>query len=310
MFDLPQNSFYVMASVVGLLIIASTASFALGLRNPEKDYTELRQRIQSWWVMIALLFVVLTISKNMAIAFFGFLSFLALKEFLSIVPTRQIDRKVIFLAYLAIPVQYYWVSIGWYEMFIIFVPVYVFLALPMRMIFIGETKGFIRSAGTLHWASMLTVFCISHIAFLLALTPLNENAGYIGPVLFLLFMTQFNDVCQYIWGKSFGKHKIIPKVSPNKTWEGFLGGLATVTLCSALVAPLLTPLNNLQGLVAGALISLSGFVGDVVISSVKRDLQIKDSGNLIPGHGGILDRLDSLTYTSPLFFHYLYSAYY
>lgn len=306
MFDIPQNSFYMMALVISLLIVSTITRLFLLKKNPEKDYTELRQRIQSWWVMIGILFVVLIISKNTAIVFFAFLSFLALKEFLSIVPTRQTDRRVIFWAYLSIPLQYYWVSIGWYGMFIIFIPVYVFLFLPMRMVLIGETKGFIRSAGILHWATMLAVFSISHIAFLLVLPGKNEMAGYIGPVLFLLFMTQFNDVCQYIWGKMLGKHKIIPKVSPNKTWEGFLGGLATITLCAGVVAPLLTPLNYMQGLFAGALISASGFIGDVVISSVKRDLQIKDSGYFIPGHGGILDRLDSLTYTSPLFFHFLY----
>jgi len=198
----------------------------------------------------------------------------------------------------------------WYGAFIIFIPIFMVLILPMRMVMIGETNGFIRSAGTLNWATMLSVFSIGHVAFLIVLPVQNESAGYMGLVLFLLFMTQFNDVCQYVWGKTFGKRKIIPKVSPNKTWEGFLGGFATITLCSSIVAPLLTPLSALEGAGAGALISFSGFIGDVVISSVKRDLQIKDSGNLIPGHGGVLDRLDSLTYTAPLFFHYLYYLHY
>ncbi|MGI1679251.1 MAG: phosphatidate cytidylyltransferase [Cellvibrionaceae bacterium] len=295
-----------MTLVTALLLTATFARLYLESKSPTKDYTELRQRIQSWWVMIGIIFVVLIVNKNLAITFFAFLSFLALKEFLSIVPTRQADRRVIFWAYLSIPLQYYWVAIGWYGMFIIFIPIYVFLFLPMRMVLIGETKGFIRSAGILNWATMLAVFSISHIAFLIVLPVKNAMAGYLGPVLFILFMTQFNDVCQYVWGKLLGKHKIIPKVSPNKTWEGFLGGLLTVSLCAALVAPILTPLTSIQGLFAGALIGVAGFIGDVVISSVKRDLQIKDSGHLIPGHGGILDRLDSLTYTSPLFFHYLY----
>lgn len=123
-------------------------------------------------------------------------------------------------------------------------------------------------------------------------------------------MTQFNDICQYIWGKILGKHKIIPKVSPNKTWEGFLGGLITTTCVASITAPLLTPLTTTQGVFAGALIGIGGFIGDVVISSIKRDLQIKDSSTLIPGHGGILDRLDSLIYTAPLFFHFLYYLHY
>ena len=310
MLEIPRNSLIAMAAVLGLLVLATTVRLILRAKHPDKDYTELRQRIQSWWWMVAALFVVLAVSRGVAIAFFGFLSFLALKEFLSIVPTRQADRRVIFWAYVAIPVQYYWVYAEWYGMFVVFVPVYLFLFLPMRMVLIGETKGFIKSAALLHWSVMLTVFCISHTAYLLSLDPLNADAGSVGLVLYLLFTTQFNDICQYIWGKMLGRHKIIPKVSPNKTWEGFIGGFITTTLCSGVVAPHLTPLTVSQGFAAGSLIGGAGFIGDVVISSVKRDLQIKDSSQLIPGHGGLLDRMDSVLYTAPLFFHYVYYACY
>ncbi|MEI6896835.1 MAG: phosphatidate cytidylyltransferase [Psychromonas sp.] len=308
--NIPLHSQYAMFSVVALLIIASTIRLFLKIKSPNKDFVELRQRIQSWWWMIAILFGVLIASNTTSVIFFAILSFLALKEFFSIVPTRQADRRVLLWAYLAIPVQYYWVATAWYGMFLIFIPIYVFLFLPMRAVFIGETKGFIRSLGTIHWGVMLSVLCISHIAYLLQLPVKNEQAGGIGLVLFLIFITQFNDVCQYIWGKMLGKHKIIPKVSPNKTWEGFIGGVVTVTIISGFVAPYLTPLSMLEGFVAGALIAISGFVGDVVISSVKRDLSIKDSGTLIPGHGGLLDRIDSLIYTAPLFFHFLYYLHY
>lgn len=306
MFDIPHHSFVAMASVLGLLVVGTCIRLILAAKNPTTDYTELRQRIRSWWWMVGLLFAVLALGHTAAVFFFAFLSFLALKEFLSIVPTRHADRRVIFWAYLSIPVHYYWVHESWYGMFIIFIPVYVFLFLPMRMVLIGETQGFIKNAALLHWAVMLTVYCISHIAYLLGLESANLDAGSIGLVLFLLFTTQFNDVCQYIWGKMLGRHKIIPKVSPNKTWEGFLGGFATITLVSGWVAPFLTPLTMLQGFGAGALISAAGFIGDVVLSSVKRDLHLKDSSQLIPGHGGLLDRMDSLLYTSPLFFHYVY----
>ena len=304
--NIPKHSLYAILFLIGLLCVATITRLILAKQYSAKDFTELRQRIQSWWWMIGLTLLALLVSKTTAIIFFGFLSFLALKEFLSIIPTRQDDRRVIFWAYLSIVFQYYWVLIGWYGMFIIFIPVYVFLFLPMRMVLVGESKGFIKSAGSLHWALMLTVFCISHLAYLLVLPDKNTNAGPIGLVLFILFMTQFNDVCQYAWGKLFGKHKIIPKISPNKTIEGFLGGVITITVASTFVAPYLTPLTMLQGLIAGLLISISGFIGDVVISSIKRDLKIKNSGSLIPGHGGILDRLDSLIYTAPLFFHYTY----
>lgn len=306
MSEIPHNSMLAMLYVLILLITASAVSIFLKLKNPNRDYTNLRQRIKSWWWMIALIFVALAISKKSAIIFFGFLSFLALKEFCSIASLRQADRRVLFWAYLAIPVQYYFVYIGWYGMFIIFIPVYMFLFLPIRMVLIGQNQGFIKSAATIQWALMLTVFCISHIAYLLTLPVKNDAAGSIGLVLFLLFITQFNDVSQYIWGKLFGRNKIIPKVSPNKTWEGFLGAVMTIMICSGFAAPLLTPLTFELGLIFGFIISIAGFFGDVVISSVKRDLEIKDSGNLIPGHGGILDRIDSLMYTAPFFFHMIY----
>ncbi|WP_198264802.1 phosphatidate cytidylyltransferase [sulfur-oxidizing endosymbiont of Gigantopelta aegis] len=310
MFNIPENSFWVMVAVLCLLVIASISRFIIEKSHPDKDYTELRQRIQSWWWMIGILFVFMTLGqtsgKTYGIILFAFISFLALKEFFSIVPTRQCDRRVIFWAYLAIPIQYYLISIEWYGLFIIFIPVYLFLFLPMRMVLIGETQGFIRAAGVIHWAVMLTVYCLSHIAYLLVLPEKNPDAGSMGLVIFLLFMTQFNDVSQYIWGKALGKHPIIPKVSPNKTWEGFLGGMFTIAISAAFIGPLLTPLNMQLSLIAGLIINASGFIGDVVISSVKRDLAIKDSGDLIPGHGGILDRFDSLIFTAPLFFHYLY----
>lgn len=303
---IPQHSLYAMSFIVALLSFATLIYLIKAKRHPDKDLEELKLRIQSWWWMIAIVLLALGISLKTALFLFAFLSYMALKEFFSIVSIRHIDRRAIFWAYASIPAQYYFVSQGWYGMFIIFIPVYLFLFVPMRLVLTGETQGFIRSSSTIHWAAMLTVFSISHIAYLLVLPVQNPLAGAIGPVLFLLFMTQLNDVSQYVFGKLFGKHKIIPKVSPNKTWEGFLGGVGTVTLISGLLAPFLTPLDWRYGLLAGAIISVGGFFGDVVISSVKRDINIKDTGTLIPGHGGILDRLDSLLYTAPLFFHYLY----
>jgi len=182
MFNIPQNSFYAMLTVIALLVVSSVISLLLKFKNPTKDYTELRQRIRSWWWMIGILFAALILDKKISVIFFGFLSFLALKEFCSIFPIRQADRRVLFWAYLSIPIQYYFVFIGWYGMFIIFIPVYMFLFLPIRMVLIGETKGFIKSAGILHWATILTVFCISHIAYLLALPVKNIQAGSIGLV--------------------------------------------------------------------------------------------------------------------------------
>ncbi|WP_457675082.1 phosphatidate cytidylyltransferase [Thiolapillus sp.] len=309
--DMAPNVLWMLAGLYGLLATASVAVFLLRRRSPDRDFRELAQRVNSWWIMVSVFSAAMVLSRSISLVFFAFVSFLALKEYLSMIPTRRADRRVLFWAYLAIPVQYFWVGVEWYGMFIVFIPVYLFLFLPMRMVIIGETRDFLRAAGTLHWGLMTLVFSISHLAFLLVL-PAGGNpvAGGAGLVLYLVFLTQFNDVAQYLWGKALGRHRVIPRVSPNKTWEGFLGGLATTTVLALVLAPLLTPLDWPRALMAGLLIGLGGFIGDVTISALKRDIGVKDAGNLLPGHGGILDRIDSLTYTAPLFFHFVHYLYY
>jgi phosphatidate cytidylyltransferase len=295
-----------LAGVFTVLILASAAVYIMQRQAPDKNYAELRQRVRSWWTMAAVFTAALSLNRNVSLVFFAFVSFLALKEYLSLIPTRRADRRALFWAYLVIPLQYLWIGREWYGMFIIFIPVYAFLFLPMRMVLIGETQDFLRAAGTLHWGLMTTVFSISHVAFMLMLPEANNPAaGGAGLVLFLVLLTECNDVAQYIWGKLFGRRKIIPKVSPNKTWEGFVGGFLTTAGLAVLLAPWLTPLSQAHALMAGWLIGGAGFIGDVVVSAVKRDIGVKDSGTLIPGHGGILDRIDSLTYTAPLFFHFV-----
>jgi phosphatidate cytidylyltransferase len=302
---------WALAGLLVILVAASLVVWALRRARPGQDYGELVLRVRSWWAMVGVFTLAMALSPAASIVFLGFVSFLAFKEYLSLIPVRRADRSVLFWAYLAIPVQYYWVAQGWYGMFIIFIPVYLFLLLPMRMVLIGETAGFLRSAGSLHWGLMLTVFNLSHVAFLLALpAERNPGGGAAGLVLTLVFLTQFNDVAQYVWGKLFGRHPVIPKVSPKKTREGLIGGVLTTVLLTVLIGPWLTPLTQAQSVAAGSVIGLGGFIGDVTISALKRDLGIKDSGALIPGHGGILDRVDSLTFTAPLFFHALYYLHY
>lgn len=304
--NFPSHSLVMIGILLAILVVSSILVAYKSHTEKEKDHTELVLRTQSWWWMIGLVLGSFYFGEKVATIFFAFISFLALKEFYSITPIRAVDRRLIFWAYLSIPFQYYFAYIQWYGMFIITIPVYMFLLLPFRAVIIGETQGFIRANATIQWSLMLCVFAFSHIAYLINSDRLHPDAGFVGLVLYLLFITQFNDVSQYVSGKLFGKHKIIPKVSPNKTWEGFLGGLLITTILASVLAPYLTVLTWQKGLFAGMLIACSGFIGDVVLSSVKRDLGLKDSGSLIPGHGGILDRIDSLTYAIPLFFHYFY----
>ncbi|KEA53532.1 MULTISPECIES: phosphatidate cytidylyltransferase [Mangrovibacter] len=297
-----------LGSIFGILILATLITLGLKLLRPQKNWLELQQRVTSWWVIIVLFSLAMLSPKWLALTFFGFISFLALKEFLTLSPTRRSDSIPLLWMYAAIPVQYLWTGMSWYGMFIIFIPVYVFLFLPARMVVVGDTKGFLHSASVMHWGMMTTVFALSHIAYLLTLPGSETKAGAL-LVVFLVALTELNDIAQYLWGKSLGKIKVTPKVSPNKTLAGLLGGVFTTMLLAVILGPVLTPMNGYYSLAAGLVIGLSGFCGDVVMSAIKRDFGVKDSGKLLPGHGGILDRLDSLIYTAPLFFHFYYYFY-
>lgn len=300
-----------LAGVAGILVVASVLIAVLRNRLPEALRTELVQRVKSWWVMAAVFAAAILVGDVVSLVFFALLSFLALKEYLSLIPTRRADRRVIFWAYLAIPLQFTVIGLGWYGVFIIFVPVYVFLLLPFRMVLAGETANFVRAVGTLQWGLMAMVFAIGHLAYLLVLPDeVNPGVGSVGLVLYLVFLTQFNDVMQFVWGKLLGKRKVVPQVSPGKTVAGLVGGVATTVVLAWALGPWLTPMNWWQSLIAGAIIGVSGFAGDVTISALKRDLGVKDTGSLLPGHGGMLDRVDSLIFTAPLFFHYMWFLYY
>jgi phosphatidate cytidylyltransferase len=205
--------------------------------------------------------------------------------------------------------------------------VLVFLLLTLRMVLMREPHGVLHMTGILQGGMMILVFCLSHVAFLLSLSPdPNPAGGAIGLFLYLLLLTEFNDIAQAIWGRALGKHTVIREVSPSKSWEGLVGAVVCTTILAVLLAPVLTPLASTPQLLdvevdvpfylspwaalAGLLIGIGGFFGDITMSAVKRDIGVKDSGTMLPGQGGVLDRIDSLTFTAPLFFHYVHFLYY
>lgn len=295
--------------IFSVLILASGLVSAIARRSPGAGSVELVQRVRSWWFMIVIFSVAILLSPLVSTVFLGLVSFLAFKEYISLIPTRRVDRAVLLFAYLTIPVQFTWAHLNSYGLFMVFIPVWCVLILGMLMVLRGQTEGFLRAIGTYSWGLLITVFALSHTAMLLAAgdawNPVAQGGGGgAGLLLFLVGLTQFNDVAQFTWGKMLGKTRIAPTVSPGKTVEGFLGGVVTTALVAALVGPYLTIMPWEWSLAAGAVIALAGFIGDVTISALKRDLGVKDSGGLIPGHGGILDRVDSLTYSAPVFLHF------
>lgn len=294
---------HLVQGIGALLVVSTLVVTVLQKWKPQWNLREVALRIYAWWIMAFVFVLAVGAPLWAALTFVCFVSFVALREYISLIPTRKADRFALLMAFIAVPLQYFWVWRQWYGMFIIFIPVHAFLFIHLKMVLEGETKGFLQAASSIQWGLMITVFSLSHMAYFMVL-PQNEPMVGRSLLLFLVFLTQINDVAQFCFGKAFGKSPILPKVSPKKTVEGFLGGVLTTVSLAYFLAPGLTPFQPLQAIAAGLIISVGGFFGDVTMSAVKRDLGIKDASNLIPGHGGILDRIDSLTYTAPFLFHF------
>ncbi|MFT3729539.1 MAG: phosphatidate cytidylyltransferase [Terricaulis sp.] len=297
------------AFVLALLILGTIAAFVLPKLQPGK-WSDLGPRMQSWWVIVVLLAGALMLGWQATAILFGIISFLALKEYLTLAPTRKEDRLIVLFAYLSVFLNYGLIFADWmfddsYQIYLVFVPVYMFLVSAAAMAWIGRTDGYLATVGIIHWGVVACVYNIGYIAFLMRTPDAEAPAGAAGLVFFLILITEFNDVAQYCWGKAFGKMKITPKVSPNKTWGGAIGGWLSTAVIFYLLAPYFTPLKPLHAAIMGVVVPIAGFFGDITMSAIKRDLGVKDTSRLIPGHGGVLDRLDSLTFAAPVYFHLL-----
>lgn len=301
----------VIGLIFGILVFASILFWVLGKVMPKADLSELIMRTKSWWVMAIIFVLAIILHPIITFVSLGLLSFLALRELSTISKNvREADRKVLIWCFLSIPFQYYFAFIGQYSLFIIFIPVFMYLWIAFMLVIIGETEDISRSMSVLPAQLMLTVFGVSHLAFLVSLPDIEGfDAGGRALLLFIVFLTEMNDVFQFTWGKLLGRFKVIPKISPNKTWEGLIGGIITSVVVGYFLR-FLTPFSEIEILMTCGIVAITGFIGDVVVSAIKRDIGLKDTGATIPGHGGILDRIDSLAISGPVFFHIVYNMYY
>ena len=289
------------------LIIASSIGYGLkfkvGFSTPHAVIDNLNARINAWWVMILIIFAAAALGFYGVIGLFFVISFMALREFLSLLYIRRGDHLALAACfYIILPLQYFLVAIDWFSMFTIFIPVYGFLFLPILSALLGDTAHFLDRSTKVQWALMISVFCISHIPAILTLDIEGFEGKKLLLMIFLILVVQSSDVLQYVWGKLFGKHKIAPKLSPSKTVEGFVGGVVSASVLGGLLY-WLTPFNPVQAVLMSLLICLMGFLGGLVMSAMKRSMGVKDWGNMISGHGGMLDRMDSLCFAAPIFFH-------
>lgn len=298
-----------LGGVLILLVVASTVSAVLKRRATSESgratVANLVARVNAWWVMVLVFSAALVLGPIGTVVLYAILSFFALREFITLTPTTRADHATLFWSFFVVlPLQYVLVAVRWYGLFAILIPVYAFLFVPARSALAGDTRGFLERVAKIQWGLMLAVYCLSHAPALLML-PLPESAGAAANarlLLFLVLVVQLSDVFQYVWGKLLGKRKIAPDVSPSKTVGGFVGGVATATAIGAALW-WATPFTPPQAAAFAFAICLFGFAGGLVASAIKRDRGVKDFGALLAGHGGILDRVDSLVYAAPLFFH-------
>ena len=304
--DLNAEIQWVIAIILSILIIATVSFWIWSKIKPSKLVQEMQLRTKSWWGMCFIFLFASTVHPVVTYIGLAFLSFLTLREIYTLLDLRDADRNTLLACYLSIPIQYYFAYQGWYTMFLIFIPVFMFIIIPFLLVLSGETKDIIRSMSILPTSLMLAVFGISHLALLISFPDMNQgDVSGKALLLFLIFITEANDIMQFTFGKLFGKRKILPKVSPNKTWEGFIGGVVATTIIGYFMG-FLTPLKTWQLILVSSSVAVLGFMGDSIISAMKRDFGVKDMSDAIPGHGGILDRVDSLSTTSSPFFHLIY----
>jgi phosphatidate cytidylyltransferase len=290
--------------VLGFLLLATIVARALRRFSAERSETieNLNARINAWWVMSAVFAVALLTGGLGSYVLFGLLSFLALREFVSLADTGRGDHRALFWAFFVVtPLQYVLVALHAYGLFSVMIPVYAFVFLTIRSVLAGQTDRFLARTAQVHWGLMVCVYCLSYAPALLTLDVPGFRGQGARLLLFLTLVTQFSDVFQYMCGKLLGRHRIAPAVSPNKTWEGFAGGMVGAVLLGTGIW-WATPFQPAQAAALALVVALMGFCGGLVMSAVKRDRGVKDFGSAIAGHGGILDRIDSLTFAAPVFF--------
>jgi phosphatidate cytidylyltransferase len=267
-----------------------------------------RVRVRAWWILFATLAAAFLLGHWTTVVIFGLLSFWALREFITLTPTRLGDHHTLFWVFTIVPLLQFWlVGMGYYGWYSIMIPVYAFLLIPARIAMSGDYKRFLERTAKIQCGLLICVYCLSYAPALLTLKLPDQDAGG-GPRLlfFFILIVQLSDAFQYAWSQLPNKHVIVPSINTTRTWEGLLGGTASVMLVGA-VLWWATPFSGgywWMSAVMSAVIALMGFAGSITMSAIKRDRGVKDYGTLIEGHGGVLDRIDSICFAAPVFFHF------
>lgn len=307
--DLPAE--WLIGVVLGVLAVATGVGQWLRSRvdwnlNPAL-LRRFNLRIRSLWLISSVLAAAFLLPPVASVVMFAGISFWALREFITLTPTRPGDHRALFWVFFVItPLQYVMVALNRYDLFSILIPVYAFLFILIRVAVAGDYKRFLERAAKIQAGLMVTVYCFSFAPAMLYL-PLaaggriehEENAAVL---FFFALVAQLSDILTHAGDLLFGQRVVAPAISPSKTWEGLAAGTAGATLLGASVAWAM-PFELWQAAALAAVIALLGFAGSLTMSAIKRDRGVQDYGTLIQGHGGVLDRIDSLCFAAPVFYH-------
>jgi len=307
MSEFHSDFLWLIAGIGGILVVASLVGYTLArMYSPDgtnEAIENLNARIKAWWLMAILLSIAFLGGKTGVLILFAFCSFAALREFVTLTNTKRGDHVALVGAFfIVLPAQYILIGVGWYGLYSIFIPVWAFLLMPIAAAIRGDTDRFLIRVAETQWALMICVFCASHVPALLNLQIPGYEGQNVLLIAFLVVVVQLSDVLQYVWGKLFGKTKVAPRLSPSKTLEGLVGGTLSATVIGASLW-WLTPFSPLEAGALSLVITMMGFFGGLVMSAIKRDRGVKDWGHMIAGHGGFIDRLDSVVFSAPIFFH-------
>ncbi|RZL04285.1 MAG: phosphatidate cytidylyltransferase [Rubrivivax sp.] len=298
-----------LSSVLGALTLASVVGVVLKHKvargAPHAVIDNLNSRNKAWWVMILIGTGAFVWGKTGVVILFALLSFMALREYMTLAGCRPGDRSALVgVFYLVLPLQYLWVWLEWEMLALLFIPVAVFALLPVAMLVHGQVSGYLEHVAKIQWGTMMAVYCLSHVPALFMLDVEGLQGRQVLLAIFLVLVVQVADVLQYVCGKLFGRRLTAPRWSPSKTVEGLVGGLAGASLLGAALFSI-TPFVPWQAGAVALALCAAGFLGGLVMSAIKRDKGAKDWGGFIGGHGGVLDRLDSVVLSAPVFYHLL-----
>ena len=287
------------------------------LRGASPDVANARfSSLKTWWVLAVLMSLAVLLGKFGIILLLATAGILGLREFLNLIGWQVLGAPTVFALFASIPIYYLLVCFGFEEIVRWTAPIVFLMGIASIRSLSGLMEGYIRTTSAAFFGLLLFVYGPSYAYFVTTLSETHEPAvGAVGWFLYLVVLTEGSDIAQALIGRAIGKTKIIPRTSPNKSLEGFLGGVIITVGLAAAIAPWLTTWTLSAGwigvclaILSGLLISIIGFLGGTNMSGIKRDANVKDGSTLLPGQGGMMDRIDSLTFTAPAFYCFVLFA--